>query len=148
MTAILVTGYKNMELGIFRDQDRKVAVIKKAIKRDFIRFLDEGVEWFLFTGNLGFEVWALEIAKALQADYDVKLATIFPFQDHGKHWAASNQEKLQAFKKVDFVKYAFPTYENPRQFADFHAFLLEHTDGAYLFYDSEKKVILSFYFKK
>ncbi len=43
MTSLLVTGYKSFELGIFKDKDPKVTIIKKAIKRDFKRFLDDGV---------------------------------------------------------------------------------------------------------
>ena len=54
MTSLLVTGYKSFELGIFKDKDPKVTIIKKAIKRDFKRFLDDGVDWMIFTGNLGF----------------------------------------------------------------------------------------------
>ena len=34
MTSLLVTGYKSFELGIFKDKDPKVTIIKKAIKRD------------------------------------------------------------------------------------------------------------------
>ena len=41
MTSLLVTGYKSFELGIFKDKDPKVTIIKKAIKRDFKRFLDD-----------------------------------------------------------------------------------------------------------
>ncbi len=66
MTSLLVTGYKSFELGIFKDKDPKVNIIKKAIKRDLKRFLDDGVDWMIFTGNLGFEFWALEVAKELQ----------------------------------------------------------------------------------
>ena len=80
MTSLLVTGYKSFELGIFKDKDPKVTIIKKAIKRDFKRFLDDGVDWMIFTGNLGFEFWALEVAKELQQGYPLKLATLFPFE--------------------------------------------------------------------
>ena len=98
MTSLLVTGYKSFELGIFKDKDPKVTIIKKAIKRDFKRFLDDGVDWMIFTGNLGFEFWALEVAKELQQDYPLKLATLFPFETHGKNWNEANQTKLAAFK--------------------------------------------------
>lgn len=47
MTSLLVTGYKSFELGIFKDKDPKVTIIKKAIKRDFKRFLDDGVDWMI-----------------------------------------------------------------------------------------------------
>jgi len=103
MTSLLVTGYKSFELGIFKDKDPKVTIIKKAIKRDLKRFLDDGVDWMIFTGNLGFEFWALEVAKELQKDYPLKLATLFPFETHGQNWNEANQTKLAAFKQVDFV---------------------------------------------
>ena len=93
MTSLLITGYKSFELGIFKDKDPKVNIIKKAIKRDLKRFLDEGVDWMIFTGNLGFEFWALEVAKELQKDYPLKLATLFPFETHGQNWSEANQEK-------------------------------------------------------
>ena len=72
MTSLLITGYKSFELGVFKDKDPKVNIIKKAIKRDLKRFLDEGVDWMIFTGNLGFEFWALEVAKELQKDYPLR----------------------------------------------------------------------------
>ena len=99
MTSLLVTGYKSFELGIFKDKDPKVNIIKKAIKRYLKRFLDEGVDWMIFTGNLGFEFWALEVAKELQKDYPLRLATLFPFETHGQNWSEANQEKLAAFKQ-------------------------------------------------
>lgn len=109
MTSLLVTGYKSFELGIFKDKDPKVTIIKKAIKRDFKRFLDDGVDWMIFTGNLGFEFWALEVAKELQQDYPLKLATLFPFETHGQNWNEANQTKLAAFKqKLILSSIAFP----------------------------------------
>ena len=61
----------------------------------------------IFTGNLGFEFWALEVAKELQKDYPLKLATLFPFETHGQNWNEANQAKLAAFKQVDFVSIVF-----------------------------------------
>ena len=47
----------------------------------------------LYSGNLGFESWVLEVAFALKKeDYDFKLATIFPFENVGENWNESNQE--------------------------------------------------------
>lgn len=74
--------------------------------------MEEGLRWIIFTGNLGFEYWALEVAKELQTDYDFQIGTIFSFETHGQNWNESNQVKLAAFKQVDFVKYAFETYES------------------------------------
>ena len=144
MTSLLVTGYKSFELGIFKDKDSKVTIIKKAIKRDLKRFLDDGVDWMIFTGNLGFEFWALEVAKELQKDYPLKLATLFPFETHGQNWNEANQTKLAAFKQVDFVKYSFPTYQSPAQFKQFNQFLIDNTDQAYLFYEPENETNLKY----
>lgn len=139
MTAILVTGYKSFELGIFSDKDERLKVIKKAIRRDLVRLFEEGVDWLIFTGNLGFEAWVLEEARGLAVDYGVKLATIFPFETHGQNWNAANQAVLEQFKQVDFVKYSFATYQNPSQFRVYNQFLLDNTAGAYLFYDDDRE---------
>ncbi|HEO5080392.1 TPA: DUF1273 domain-containing protein [Streptococcus agalactiae] len=143
-STILVTGYKNFELGIFQDKDPRITIIKKAIDKDFRRFLENGADWFIFMGNLGFEYWALEVALDLQKEYDFQIATIFTFENHGQNWNEANKAKLALFKQVDFVKYTFPSYENPGQFKQYNHFLINHTQGAYLFYDSENETNLKF----
>lgn len=147
MTTILVTGYKNFELGIFQDKDPKITIIKKAIERDFIHFLEEGVDWFVFMGNLGFEYWALEVALSLQTEYDMQLATIFPFENHGEYWNEANQEKPFKFKQADFVRSSYKRYQNPYQFKKYNQFLLDNTDGAYLFYDKNKETNLKYLYQ-
>lgn len=147
MTAFLVTGYKNTELGIFQDKDQRVDIIKKVIRRDLIRMAESGVDWLIFTGNLGFEYWTLEVAKSLQEEYEFSLATIFLFENHGENWNESNQEKLAHFKTVDYVKYAYERYENPSQFRQYNQFLLDNTQGAYIFYDSENETSLKYLYK-
>ena len=66
MNSLLITGYKAFELGILTAKDPRLPVIKEAIRRDLVRFLEEGVKWLIFTGNLGFEAWALEVAQELK----------------------------------------------------------------------------------
>lgn len=144
MTSLLVTGYKSFELGIFKDKDPKVTIIKKAIKRDFIRYIDDGVDWLIFTGNLGFEFWAIEVAKELQKEYPIRLATIFPFENHGQNWNEANQAKLASFKQVDFVKSTFPAYQSPAQFRQFNQFLIDNTDEAYLFYEPDNETNMKY----
>lgn len=141
MTEILVTGYKSFELGIFDDKDKKIGIIKKALRKDLVAYLDEGVDWFILTGNLGFEYWALEVLNELKQDYPLKTATIFPFENHGSQWNEKNQEKLALFKASDFVKFSFPSYESPQQFKQFKQFLIENTQGAYLFMIKNMKAI-------
>ncbi|WP_269760596.1 DUF1273 domain-containing protein [Streptococcus dysgalactiae] len=144
MTAILITGYRSFELGIFSSKDQRISMIKTAIRKDLINYLEEGVDWFIFTGNLGFEQWALEVVNDLKTEYPLQVATIFPFETHGNNWNEQNQELLSQFKAVDFVKYSFPTYEDPQQFSSYHQFLLANTEGAYVFYDTEHETNLKY----
>ena len=145
MESVLIAGYRHTDLGIFSDKDPSISIIKEAIRRDCIRLIEEGVEWFVFTGNLGFEYWALEVLEELKTEaYEFQTATIFPFANHGEHWNEANQIKLAKFKSTDFVKYAFPHYQNPGQFKDYNHFLLENTDGVYLFYDNENETNLKY----
>ncbi|HEL1584723.1 TPA: DUF1273 domain-containing protein [Streptococcus suis] len=145
MASILVTGYRHTDLGIFSNKDPRLVVIKKAIRNDLEKLIEEGADWFIFTGNLGFEYWCLEILKELQGEgYHCKLATIFPFENHGENWNEDNQIKLSHFKSVDFVKYAYPRYEAPNQFREYNQFLLDNTDGTYIFYDNENETNLKY----
>lgn len=147
LTTLLVSGYRGFELGVFNENDDRISIIKKAIRRDLERFCNDGLEWLIFTGNLGFEVWVLEVANELKADYDLKIATIFCFANQGENWSESNQEKLAAFKQVDFVKYSFAAYESPSQFKQYHQFLMANTDAAYLFYDEEHETNLKYLYR-
>ena len=147
MVSVLVVGYKAFDLGIFGDKDQRLKIIKAAIRRDLIYLLENGMKWLVFTGNLGFEAWVLEVAKELQEEYNFQLATIFIFENQGKNWNEVNQEKLANFKNVDFIKYAYPSYENPSQFRTYNQFLLENTDGAYLFYDEENETKLKYLYR-
>lgn len=147
MVSVLVVGYKAFDLGIFGDKDQRLKIIKAAIRRDLIYLLENGIKWLVFTGNLGFEVWVLEVAKELQEEYNFQLATIFIFENQGENWNEVNQEKLANFKNVDFIKYAYPSYENPSQFRTYNQFLLESTDGAYLFYDEENETKLKYLYR-
>ena len=147
MVSVLVVGYKAFDLGIFGDKDQRLKIIKAAIRRDLIYLLENGMKWLVFTGNLGFEAWVLEVAKELQEEYNFQLATIFIFENQGKNWNEVNQEKLANFKNVDFIKYAYPSYENPSQFRTYNQFLLESTDAAYLFYDEENETKLKYLYQ-
>ena len=139
MHTALIIGYSAFDLGIFNDKDIRLKIIKKAIRNDLEKLAEEGLKWLVFTGSLGFESWVLEVAKEIKEEYGFQLATIFDFETHGTNWNEANQIKLTAFKQVDFVKYAYPNYEHKGQLRDYQLFLLENTDGAYLFYDEEKR---------
>lgn len=143
--SLLITGYKHTYVGIFTDKDPRLAIIKLAIKKDLVRFLEDGVTWFVLTGQLGFEYWTLEVLEELRLEgYEFQIATIFMFENHGEQWNEGNQLKLQRFKQTDFIKYAYPRYENPGQFKDYNKFLVDNTDGIYLFYDPENETNLKY----
>ena len=144
MNTILVAGYKSFDVGVFSNKDPRLTIIKKAIERDLRRLFEEGVKWLVFSGNLGFEAWVLEVAFELKKDYDFQMATIFLFENVGENWNEANQLKLSRFKQVDFVKYAYPKYEHVGQLRDYQRFLLENTDLAYFFYDPENETKLKF----
>lgn len=148
MNTILVMGYSNFELGIFDEKDPRILVIKKAVKRHFSHCLENNLKWIIFTGSLGFEYWALQVAKDLQKEYAFQIGTLFDFENHGQNWNEANQQKLLEFKNVDFVKYAYEQYENPGQFREYNQFLLENTDGSFVFYDEEKESKLKYQIKK
>lgn len=145
MPAFLVVGYKNMELGIFSDKDPKVAIIKRAIRQDLIRLFEEGVDWLIFQGNLGFETWCLEVASELKDDYGVQLACIFPFADIGSRWSEANQLVLTRFKQLDYVNHSFKAYENPSQLRQHQDFLIKNSRGVYIFYDPEHETKLRYF---
>ena len=147
MHTALVLGYSAFDLGVFNEKDIRLKIIKKAIRRDLERLAEEGLQWLVFTGSLGFEHWVLEVAKEMKDDYGFQLATIFDFETHGSNWNETNQIKLSDFKQVDFIKYAYPTYEHKGQLRDYQIFLLENTDGAYLFYDEENETKLKFFYE-
>lgn len=142
---VVVLGYRHTELGIFSDKDLRLAIIKQAIKEDLRSLLDDGVEWFVFTGNLGFEYWTLEVLEELKEEgYTYQRATVFAFETHGENWQEASQVKLARFRQADYVQYAYPSYENPSQFRLYNQFLLDHTDAAYIFYDTEHETSLKY----
>ena len=147
MNTILVAGYKSFDVGVFSNKDPRLTIIKKAIERDLRRLFEEGVKWLVFSGNLGFEAWVLEVAFELKKDYDFQMATIFLFENVGENWNESNQELLAHFKQVDFVKYAYPRYSNPGQLKEYNQFLIDNADGAYVFYDPENETNLKYLYK-
>lgn len=66
MNAITITGYKPYELNIRDDKDEKILVIKEAIKRSLLRYLENGVEWVLLSGQPGVETWAFDLIQELK----------------------------------------------------------------------------------
>ncbi len=58
--------------------------MKKAIRRDLESLAEEGINWLVFTGNLGFESWVLDVANEMKEEYDFNLATFLILKHTGK----------------------------------------------------------------
>lgn len=135
-----VSGYRSYELNIFKDNDPKLQVVKKALHDNLINLLDEGLEWLITGGQLGVEQWSVAVAHDLQIKYpQLKIAVILPFSDFGKNWNETNQLKLQ--QTIEMSNYhVFITkkpYQTPRQLRIYQQFMLQHTDQALLVYDPD-----------
>jgi len=140
LQTIFITGYRSFELGIFQEKDAKLDILKKALKDEIVSFIEEGVEWFLISGNLGIEIWAGQVLLQLKEEgYEVKLGIIFPFTEFGSQWNEKNKEILYKLKeKSDYVNAtSHKPYESPGQLRSHTRFLLEHTQGTLVVYDEE-----------
>ncbi|WP_165006670.1 MULTISPECIES: DUF1273 domain-containing protein [unclassified Enterococcus] len=147
---IYVSGYRSFELGVFKDDDPKIKVIKKVLKKELQQFAEEGLEWVLTSGNLGVETWTTEIAAELKEDYpELKLGIIYPFADFGSGWNENNQEKKRLAEQVaDYVEsVSHQPYRSPGQLRNHTHFLLEHTEGCLMIYDPEYPGKSQFFFQ-
>lgn len=109
MKVLTVTGYKPMELNIFKEDDHKISFIKEAIKKRLLSFIEEGLEWVLISGQMGVEMWTGEVVLDLQKKYDIKIGVIPPFENQENRWPEPIQQSYQALVlAADFHK---PLYQ-------------------------------------
>jgi uncharacterized phage-like protein YoqJ len=137
-----VSGYKTFELGIFQNDHPGAVIIKKALKKELVRFIEEGLEWVLISGQLGVELWAAEAVFELQMEYpDVKLAVITPFLEQEKNWNEKNKEWYGSIlAQADFIdSVTKKPYEKPWQFRLKNQFFIDKSDALLLVYDLEKE---------
>lgn len=142
MKRLVVTGYKQHELGIFDDKHPGIGFIKKALESRFITLLEEGLEWVIVSGQLGVEMWAAEVVIALQESYpQLKFAIITPFQEQDKNWNDTNKDKYQMLlANADYTtSLTSKQYEAPWQFIEKDKFFLRNSDGLLIVYDSENE---------
>ena len=136
---VYISGYRGFELNIFQENDPKLTIIKKLLRKELIQLLEEGAEWFLISGNLGVELWAGEIAIDLKEEYEVKLGVIFPFEGFGENWNEKNQQLLnKVASQADYVDaVSHKPYQSPAQLKMHTRFIIDHTQAALLIYDKE-----------
>ncbi|MEA1852839.1 DUF1273 domain-containing protein [Cytobacillus sp. OWB-43] len=138
-----VSGYKPFELGIFKKDEQAVTYIKRAIKKQLLSLLDEGLEWVLISGQLGTELWAAEVVYELQEEgfEHLQLGVITPFLNVEGNWKEDNKEWYESIvASADYVDaVSRKPYENPNQFKMKNIFHLSKSDCLILFYDTEKE---------
>src|SRR5690242_15642689 len=85
---VLVTGYKASELGIFSLKHPGIGIIKKALKKQILALLEEGLEWVIVSGQWGVELWAAEAVLELKENgHELQLAVITPFLEQQENWS-------------------------------------------------------------
>ncbi|HHX8906271.1 TPA: SLOG family protein, partial [Enterococcus faecium] len=134
---IYVSGYRSFELGVFKENDPKIQVVKNVLKKELHQLAEEGLEWVLVSGNLGVELWAVQIVAELKEEYpELSLGILYPFSDFGNNWNEGNQEKKQLAEQLaDYVEaVSHQPYQSPSQLKNHTRFILDHTVGCLLIY--------------
>lgn len=139
---LYVSGYRSYELNIFSDEDEKVFFIKAYFKRRIAEYIEQGLEWVIIGGQLGVEQWVGEVVIELKELYpEIQLGILLPYAGFASKWNEKNQHSFNELcQKADYVNYTSnQEYKHPGQLKGNQAFILDHTDGALLFYDLEKE---------
>ena len=142
MTKVLaITGYKPFELGIFDKNHDGIRFIKKAILKQLVSLIEEGLEWVIISGQLGVELWAAAVVMDLQIEYpELKLAVITPFLNQEEKWNEANKEQYETiYLHADYTNsITNRKYENPDQFRLKNRFFIDKSDALLIVYDEEK----------
>ena len=142
LKVLFVSGYKNHEIGVFKNNGPEAGYIKKAIEKKLLQLLDEGLEWVVISGQLGVELWAGETVIGLKEEYpELQLAVLTPFLDQESGWNESNQEYYHSvISCADFVEsISKQPYTDPSQFRNRNRVILHKCDGLLLVYDEENE---------
>ncbi|MHA6251565.1 SLOG family protein [Oceanobacillus sp. CAU 1775] len=148
MKVLHITGYKSLELGIFKEDDPKVSIIKYAIKKRIIGFIEEGLEWVIVSGQMGVELWTAEIVLDLKEEYEINLAVFPPFENQDKRWPDNLKEKYQEITMTaDFFKPLYQgDYKAPYQFQAKNMWLVDKSDASLLLIDEEYPGSVKFFY--
>jgi len=139
MKVLTVSGYKPMELNIFKENDPRITIIKAAFEKRLIGFIEEGLEWVLISGQMGVELWIAELVLDLKETYDVNIGIFPPFENQDNRWPDHIKEKYQELIMVaDFYKPLYTgDYKGPYQFKAKNMWFVDKSDGCLLLMDEE-----------
>ncbi|RDW19734.1 SLOG family protein [Oceanobacillus chungangensis] len=139
MKILTVTGYKSTELGIFKEDDPKVQIIKKSIEKRLIGFIEEGLEWVLVSGQMGVELWTAEVVLDLKETYDINLGIFPPFENQDNRWPEALKFKYEELTMIaDFYQPIYNgDYKAPYQFRAKNMWLIEKSDGCLILMDDQ-----------
>lgn len=144
MRRLWVTGYRSYELGVFKDEDPKIKVIKKVLQDQITGQLNQVTEdfWLISGPQMGVERWAIEVGTKLKQDYpQLHTAIMSPYQGVDQRWNEQNQAKLaQAVQQVDFhAAVSNQPYTSPRQLRAYQDFMLHHSDKLLIIFDPDQE---------
>src|SRR5690625_778471 len=111
MKIITVTDCKTMELTIFSEEDRRIEFIKKALEKEFIALIEEGLDWVFVSGQIGLEMWTAELVLDLKETYNIKIGIITPFEQQESRWPEGLQMKYQ--ERLLTADCSQPIYQGP-----------------------------------
>lgn len=139
LKVITVTGYKPYEINIQQAEDQRIDFLKKAIEKQILALIDEGLQWVVVSGQMGVELWAAEVALQLKEEYPIQLALIPPFENQDNRWPDSYQLIYQQIaEQADFYRPLYRgDYQGPYQYRAKNQWYVEQTDGCVLLMDEE-----------
>ncbi|SFB28858.1 Uncharacterized SPBc2 prophage-derived protein YoqJ [Lentibacillus halodurans] len=139
MKVLAITGYKPMEINIFKSDDERIAYIKTAIEKRLIGFIEYGLEWVLISGKMGVELWTGEVVLDLREKYGLKLAVIPPFENQEERWPEPIRQVYQEIAAIaDFYRPLYKGgYSGPYQYQANNKWLIDKSDGCLLLLDEE-----------
>lgn len=139
---LAITGYKSFELGIFQKDHLGITYIKKALKKQLVPLIEDGLEWVIISGQMGTELWAAEVILELKQQYStIQLAVLTPYLEQQSKWNEANKEMYETILlKADFVdSITKRPYENPSQLKLKNQYIIQKSDALLVFYDHEKE---------
>lgn len=149
MKVLNVTGYKSLEMGIFKESDPRIEFIKAAIEKRLKEFIEEGLEWVIVSGQMGVEMWAAEVVQQLQENYPIQLGIFPAFENQANRWPEVLQMKYEELiMTADFYKPLYAgDYRGPFQFQNRNIWFAEKSDATLILIDEEHPGSVQYFYK-